>query len=68
VNLSDPSGEIVGGLCLNANIGIAAFGTCSLCIVGTSNKEIGLVANVGGGGTTEKLKLWPKTTFPPFCQ
>ena len=52
INLSDPSGEQVAGGCFNANVGLAAFGTCSICLVGTSNRELGLVVSLGGGGTT----------------
>jgi len=52
INLSDPSGEMVAGGCVNVNAGIAAFGTCSICLVGTSNKEVGIVTSLGWGGST----------------
>lgn len=52
INLSDPSGEMVGGGCVNANIGLGAFVTCSICLVGSSEKEVGIVTSIGFGGST----------------
>ena len=52
VNVSDPSGLWAGGLCGNGNLGVAAFGTCSVCVVLTKEREIGVAINLGGGGST----------------
>lgn len=52
VNLSDPSGLWAVGGCVSVNAGVGAFGTCSLCAVYTSDKELGLTFSPGFGGTT----------------
>jgi RHS repeat-associated protein len=40
------------GVCGSGNIGMAAFGAGSGCIVQTPNREVGFVGSLGGGGTT----------------
>ena len=52
VNLGDPSGLWAVGGCLGGNIGIGAYGSCSICGVITSDRELGAVVSVGGGGST----------------
>lgn len=52
INLSDPSGEAAVGLCASADVGLAVFGTCSLCLMFTSDRQVGLTFTAGGGGST----------------
>lgn len=53
INFSDPSGLDVYGLCVNVNIGLAIYGTCSVCVVySTNDKSIGALGTLGAGGTT----------------
>lgn len=34
------------------NIGLGVYGTCSICLAVTSDREFGILVNAGGGGTT----------------
>jgi RHS repeat-associated protein len=52
INLSDPSGEAALGLCVSADAGLGVYGTCSLCLQLTSDKQVGITFTAGGGGTT----------------
>ena len=53
MNLSDPSGKDVYGGCVNASVGFGVYGTCSVCVVySTDEKKWGASASLGGGGNT----------------
>jgi len=52
INLSDPSGEAAVGLCVSVDVGLGVYGTCSLCLQLTSDRQIGITFTAGGGGTT----------------
>ena len=53
INLSDPSGKAVYGACINVDLGLGAYGTCSGCAVySTTEKKFSVLGSAGGGGTT----------------
>ena len=52
VNLSDPSGLEVYGLCAAASLGLGVYGTCSVCLLYNPQEGFRPSLTVGGGGTT----------------